>query len=390
MALKLFRLPVGSRKCVQGHTVLITDRGGKVRVMEVKDIAEVKWGRVTSSRSSASITITGSACRRQAKRLAQVEPRRHEVVIYRGSDRVWEGPIRYIKTTRNTITITAYDVLDYPQGRALTKYWPGPEDGGPSQMTKRVEDILRYELATAYTAPGTTDVIPAWEGIAPPIGVLAHLDIRHGPLLTTADTLPFGMTVLEHMTELARGGLDFTTVGRRIVVWDSSQPIGATRTLTEADIDGDPAIYADGDGLVTIQHVVTQPEANTPPSSTENVGSHARDIAYYGPWAKIHSRADEIGDSENVQVALTTQAKNLSAGSVPVPVDIQIGSSATLRIEGGLGINDLVAGIEIPVIAKLMGRDIQRTQRLQSLTVSETGDGESIQASIGNPTSEVV
>lgn len=390
MALEEFRRRVGDRPCVNGHTILITDRGGSNRYMEVKDVTEVRWSRLTDQRSTATITITGASCRRQEERLAGVEPRRHEVVIYRGDERVWEGPVRYTRTGRDKVTIFAADVLEYAAYRPLTKWWPGPDKGGPSLMTDRIEQILEYELTTDYLAPGTSRVVPSWETIDPPIGVIEHLDIRPGDILTRSEAFPFEMTVLEHMTNLARGGLDFTTVGRRIVVWDSAKAIGATRTMTEADIDGDPTIYANGEDLIAVQHVVGQPVQDAPPGDTANVGSYVRGFDFYGPWAHLHTRSDEDSESTTMQAALSTQARDLSAGGVPVPIDLNIGNSSSVRLDATLGINDLVAGVEIPVVARLMGRDIQRTQRLISLTVSETAQGESISANIGNPTNAEV
>lgn len=377
-----YRRPIGNANCVQGHTALITERGGATHIMELKDMTEIRWERVIDSRSSATITIAGSACRRQSKNLGSIEPRRHELVIYRGPDRVWEGPIRSVKLGRDSVVITAFDVLDYVQARPMTKYWPGPPIG-PSLMTDRVQQILEYELETDYIAPGTTTTIPAWENVDPPVDVLPYLDVRTGGILTTAEVEPFEMTVLEHLTNLARGGLDYTTVGRRIIVWDSAQPLGRARTMTEADIEGDPTIFSDGDELVTVQHVIGQPDEDQAPASTENVGSYVRDMSYYGPWAKIHTRSDEGGDSGAGQTALNTQARAISAGKVPVPVELQIGNSASLRTDGTLTINQLVAGIEIPLVARLVGREIRQTQRLEKLTVSETAQGESIQAAIG-------
>ena len=43
------------------------------------------------------------------------------------------------------------------------------------------------------------------------------------------------MTVGEHLRNLAEGGLDFTVIGRRLLIWDSATSIGRTRQLTDAD-----------------------------------------------------------------------------------------------------------------------------------------------------------
>lgn len=388
MPLPTSRIPIGSEKCVQGHRAVITDRGGGTPIMELKDISEISWGRATSAVSSATVVVTGASCRRQSAKFPRIKAKRHELVIYRGGLRVWEGPIRTRKIGRNRFTLTAHDVLAYVQGRPISKYWPGPDGGGPKSMTTRVQQILTYEMANSYVAPGTSPAatVPAWESISPAANVLPFLEVHSGDVQTTAEVLPFAMTVLEHIDDLARSGLDYTTVGRKIVVWDSAKALGQIRTLTEADIEGDPNLFSDGDELVTVQHVIGQADEDAPNTSTESVGSYVRDMGYYGPWAKIHTRSEEISETENVQVVLSTQARTLSAGKVPVPVELQIGSAASLRLDGSLTISDLVAGVDVPVVAKLMGVEIQQTQKLLSLDVSETANGESIKATIGQAT----
>lgn len=386
MAVDVSGRPSFGGDCVAGHTIIITDRGGSVRIMELKDVTEVRWSRAGQTRSTASVTITGASCRRQAEKVAKIEPRRHELVIYRGTQRVWEGPIRFVRSSRNAVTISANDVLDYLQARALTRWWVSDNDD--ELMTERADTIISDELTRNYVAPGTASTVPAWENLTPPIDVLPYLDVRPGVAETAAETLPFSMTVFEHLQELARSGLAFTTVGRRIIIRDASDPIGITRTLTENDIEGDPAIFADGEELICVQHVITQPADNTSPVSTANVGSVVKSTAYYGPWGRIHTRTDEIRAGANVQQALNSQARALAAGHTPVPVELQVGSGATLRLRGGLTLDDLVPGVDVPIVATLMGRTIQRTQRILSMQVVETSEGETIQVSIGGEGTE--
>lgn len=378
--------------CVQGHTVVITDRGGLSKLYQLDDLSLVQWERTVDDKSRARVELTGRACEAQSNVLAAIEPRRHEVVIYRGAERVWEGPI-VDKTLRpGSATILAADVLEYLDGRALSKYWPGPENGGPELMGDRIEEIINHELSTTYFSPGIEPsheaVVLAWEEVDPPANVLPYLEVRPGSVLTRTETLPFEMTVYEHLKNLARGGMDFTTIGRRILIWDSAEEIGRSPMLTNADFYGDPAVHASGEDLVVVQHVIAQPddsEEDYDPNSTDNVGSAIRGGIvpdnYYGPWTRIHTRSEDDGNAPS-QEALRTQALSVSVGRWPVPTQITMGSGTSLRLSDRLTAQHLVAGTTLPVRAEVYGRTVNQDMRLQSVTFQETGSGESISASL--------
>lgn len=382
---------IGDRECVEGHTIFVTDRGGGNRKMQLIDVSMVRWGRQLDDVSTARVEISGAACRRQSGNLAQIEPRRDELVIYRGDTRVWEGPIRSVEYGLDRVAISADDVLEYVFHRPLTKYWPGPDNGGPSLMGDRIEQIIQYELATNYIAPGASVSVPAWENLTPAINVLPYLDVRPGSVQTRTETYPFEMTVGEHLDTLARGSLDYTTVGRRILIWDRRETIGQTRILSEADFYGTPKIYASGGDLISVMHVVASMDEEDengdpiPPTSTEHVGSAIRDSEwFYGPWAKLHTRASEDSSNAPSQAALVTQALAQSAGGVPVPVDLAVSSGASLRLDHTLTILDLVPGVEMPVRAELYGRTIQQVLRLKSVSVTENASGEAVTVTLNS------
>ena len=391
---------VYGENCVQGHRVQIYDRGGKNRWRPLVDLAEVKWGRTRDGFTDASVTIAGRSCNAQAATLVGIQPRRHEIVVWRGSQRVYEGPVLQVATYRDRAVIMARDVGEYANGTALTQDYPW-ETGEPvpglqsALMTERIREIFGYELTEAYDMiVGTglaahTVTVPRWEGIDPPANVLAHLDIRRSEtLLTRSETFAFEMTLGEHLANLAEGGLDFTTVGRSIVMWDSATSLGRTRTITEADFDGDTEIILAGTDHYSISHVSAQRddtgEDADPADPAPSVGNAGGENDYYGVWTNIVSLASEDGADDPTQDALNSQAQRDQVGRTPVPVEIRVPQGATLRTNATLSINDLVPGVTMPVRATLNLRTIQQDQRLDAMTVTETAAGESIQVNLSS------
>jgi hypothetical protein len=375
--------------CVSIHSVMIHDRGGKNRLSEITNVGRVKWSRERDAISGATVTVYGRACEDQATILNKVRSRRHELVLYRGNDRVWEGPIVEVAWYADRVEIVARDVVSYLDGTPLSKAWPGPDRGGQYYMTDRIEDILDYELVTPYTMDvgiASPDVVtvPRWESSTPPANVLPFLDVRTGTVLTRSDTLPFQMTVGEHLRNLARGGLDYTTIGRQILIWDSADSIGQTRTLTEADFYGEVAVFESGTEFAAVAHVSAEGQ-----EEDENaVGSAGKSDTYYGPWTIIATLDDEEGADTPDQAALNTQARRQLVGKNPVPLEIRL-DSANLRLSHDLTIQDLVAGVQIPVLANMNLRKVSQMQRLNALHVEETPAGETIGVNL-IPAGEVV
>lgn len=237
--------------CVEVHSVYIADRGGKQRVAQLVDVESVQWTRVRDDVSEAVVAIRGAACSAQAAILANIEPKRSELVIYRGDERVWEGPVNRVGWHADWVEIAARDVADYVFGRPLSRTWDNSYPNTDT-VTGRMEEIIEYELThtfTYFSDDGRPVVLPAWENLTPPINVLPFLSVHHFPneARTSAETTPFQMSVGEHLDNFARtGGIDYTVVGRALHIWDVSRNLGQTRTLTEADFFGEVIVTAYG------------------------------------------------------------------------------------------------------------------------------------------------
>jgi len=378
-------------ECVEQHTAMIYDRGGKQKLHVLVDVASVRWGRVRDGKSAAEIVISGRACRAQTAVLNSIESSRHELVLFRGDERVWEGPIRVVKTYRNRAVITAVDIKEYLDFTSLTKDWPAPSGGGPNLMADRLSEIILYELTTPYTMETNqgTVTVPRWETIADPINVLPFFDAsRVGTVLTRSESKAFEMTVGEHMDNLCDGGLDYTVIGRKLIIWDSNLSIGQTRKVTDVDFYGDIEVGQYGVDHVSISHISAEREDEESGVSEQiGVGHAGAENAYYGVWETITSRQNE-STTQAGQTALNSQAQRGLTGRTPPPIEVRIPSGSGVKISHDLTFDQLVPGTILPISALLNIRVLHQTQRIDSVSVTESAGSETIQLSM-SPFGEV-
>jgi hypothetical protein len=134
------------RGTVKNHTVRIMDRGGQILFRQLVNLERVRWGRVRDDISDAAIRISGGSFDAQREWLARIHPMRHELCIYRGTDRVWEGPITLKQDGGSYMELHAKDVMHYANRTAMhaayTSAHPAVE-----HATTRAKRILDAELA---------------------------------------------------------------------------------------------------------------------------------------------------------------------------------------------------------------------------------------------------
>lgn len=365
--------------CTQ-HYAMIYDRGGTRRLGELKNLSRVQWNRDRDGTSEAEVIIQGTSCISARKLLKDISTKRHELVIFRGNDRVWEGPIYRIGDQGSRITVVAKDVTAYLFGTALSKVWDNSANSaaGPTEMTTRLEEIISYELQTSRTGRalgGGTVNVPGWETLDPPVNLLDHLVVHHFPneARTAARTLAFEMTVGEHLASAARSsGVDFTAVGRAIHLWDTSRNIGQTRTLTEADFYGDIIITEYGADHTQGAYVLGQ-------EGLYGETINADGLDFYGPWVTIYNAYNEEATAAPTQPELNSQSSRNVSGRSPSPVEVRVPDNSKLRLSETLRITDLVPGVRVPLLATLNARARDQDQKLDHLRVQEDGGvGETI------------
>lgn len=353
-------------QCVSGHTAFIYDRGGQRRISQVMDLSQVRWTRRRDEPSEAMIRVEGSACSRQAEMLSEIEPKRHEMVIFRGDERVWEGPVWRASWGADQVEIHAKDVTAYLFGTPLSREYSNTYPAVDT-VTGRIGAIIQEEMQ-------------AWEALSPPANVLPYLTVHHfvNEANTAMRTKPFEMTVGEHLDSLAqRQGIDYTTIGRAIHIWDTSRSLGRTRTLTEADFFGEIIITAYGADHTEVSYVVTE---------DGSFGSAGSPSAYYGPWTKIFTVYNEDGTDQPTQAELDSQAQRNLSGRTPVPVEVRVPDNSSIRLSHDLTLDHLVCGVQVPLRATLNARQLDQLQKIDLVTVTETSSGENVQITLSPAT----
>lgn len=367
-------------ECIQHHTAMIFDRGGQNRLGPVVDLSSLRYERARDNVSTASIRVEGDACAEQAEFLQSLRSHRHEMVIYRGQERVWEGPIHRIASHGSYTEIHARDVIEYLQHTPMSQRYNNSYPN-TTEVTTRIGNIIGFELSSNRTqlVNGSDYPVIAWENLDPPVNILPHLVVHHFPneARTTADTLPYEMTIGQHLHNLARqSGIDFTAIGRSIHIWDVSRSLGRIPiTLTEANFLTDVIVTEYGADHRQGAFIVAQSGNYGQYLNTDN-------LEYYGPWMDITTAFNEEGTEEPSQSELNSQAQRQVSGRSPVPLEVRVPDNSGVILSDSLTMNMLVPGTEVMLRARLNARPLTQMQKIDHVVVKEDSDGELIQLTL--------
>lgn len=345
------------------HTAYIYDRGATRRVGAITPLTFCQWGRVLDD-ISASIVRTTAIDWECAKMLAGVMPGRHELVVFRGTQRVWEGPITRLAYHRDYVEIEARDIMHYAYRTVLRN---GYDNSYPNIQTviQRCLNMLGGELSRK-------------EALDPPINVLPFVTAITTPndSRTSRKTIPKEATLFEDIDSLAQyAGMDYTVVGRRLLLMDTHTVFAKTQTVTENDFIGDVVITLYGMDLATEAWVLGQDPQDGGPTP---VGHYGGNDPYYGEWEVLDTPYNEGGEESVTQAALDSQAQRNVAGKNPTPLFVRLPEGSTLNPAGVLKISDLVPGVRVPLRATLTARKITQMQKLREVRVTEQEGGEKV------------
>lgn len=354
----------------ENHTVVVTDRGGVDVLFQLDKVNLVRWERVRDDISEAVIRVNnpGPSCCRD---LADIRTGRHELVIYRGKDRVWEGPISRITDAPDYVEIAARDVMYYA-ARTIMRQAYSNAHPNTDFVTERARKVMLAEMARK-------------EALSPPINVLPHLDVRTTPTTarTARSTKEYQMYVFDDLdTMAARSGMDYTVVSRRIVLWDVHESIGQTRPMTDSDFIG-PVIVTEYGAELCTYSAVTNGEGVWGASGVGPVGNPSVG-PYYGEWELLHTSFEE-GEAPSTDTTppsteeLRMQASRNLASRFPTPTVVRIPDSTVLNPQTtAITFDELIPGMWIPLTASGSCRKVSQMQKLDKVRVEESGTGERI------------
>ena len=340
------------------HSAFLYDRGGRHRLGQIEPLTSVSWERVRDDMSFGGFTSVFPTWECQDL-LSRAEPNRHELVIFRDGERVWEGPLSLLTLTTNQVTGQARDVLYYPMRTVCHADYSNANPNVATTLV-RASGMLTAELARK-------------EALDPPINVLPYLT----SLSTTFDSqtsrtsLAYQSTVFDDMDDMAaKSGLDYTVVGRRILLFDTHTVFHTTPTVDADDFLDSPVVSVYGMEGATTSYAT---------DGQGGWGVAGGPDPYYGEW-EITDAAYEEGSSADLpsQAELNSQAlRNLSQRN-PVPVVVRIPDNTSLSPRTRLTVEHLVPGVRIPLRIVLGRRTLVQTQKLDRVVFKETKDGETV------------
>lgn len=350
-------------KCTS-HRAYLFDRGGERRIAELTGLRNVRWGRTRDDMSVGNIFLQ-TPDRDCAQVVAQIEPMRHELVIYREGQRVWEGPVVRTNETGSVIEVDARDITQYLNRTIMRSGYNNsyPKIG---YATERLRKIITTEVARK-------------ESLDPPVNIIKYMVVttHKKTAKTSRKTVPYEKYVYEEMDSLAaKGGIDYTVIGRSLIINDVNDVIGQGPTLSSSDFDGDLSVSLYGMETAT-RNAVTD--------GLGKWGAFGGVDDYYGEIELLHTIYDEETttaqrEAENVTVAeMAAQARRNSSGRYPTPILIRVPEGSTLRSSKATEIMEyLVPGVQFLIRSDKTYRKVAQVQKLDSVTVEEDGTGERV------------
>lgn len=379
--------------------VFIYDRGGEVLRGEITGMTLLRYGRKRDDLSTCTIIINDFS-KDCGALLSDLRTWMHEIVVFRDGKRVWEGPVTRITDRPGQFEIEAQDVMVYLYRRIMRQ---GYND--------------TYRVVNGVASRGVSVVHRA---MVIAMNALAYDDPNVMPWLTEITTpgdarqmraVPdYAKMAWEEIDDLAAtAGLDYTTVGRRIMFWDTHRAIGKLPEMRDGHFSEPVHITEYGMQLANY-YAVTNNDGTwgaayrglTPTSTGTGIDNEldslqplsvydhqGRPIPPHYGW--VEQLVSAYGESEGVaRVDLTDEAKaeleeTLRKQAVrgiaarwPAPVVVRVPDNANIMPDVNIGFDQLVPGVWIPLRAQGRLRSLSQWQKLDTVTVEQTSSGELI------------
>lgn len=327
----------GPLGCIEDVVILATDKTG-TSIGEIP-YSRLTWRRALDNWSGTDITIPTNApdC---CAMLADLRPWRHEISVFRDGVLVWgPGPIVRLEFTRDEVTIFARDVLALLDKRVVMT----AQTYVDADLSTIAEGLIRDALSVDDH------------------GALAFLDVTPTGITGSRSYAVNDGPVMDLLVDLARVGLDFTALGKRIIL--GAAPFSRTGLLGCDDFLGTPGYIIDGLTLATSAVVL----------GNGAVGTAGGEDSYYGLLTVIE-RQDDITTTAGADEAA---ASIVAANNPPVTI-VQLPAPASLSPEAPVGINDLIPGATMPVAFDCLCPEVAQETIIIGLEVTVDAEGESV------------
>jgi hypothetical protein len=355
------------------HTIDIYRRGGKDHVGTLRGVTHVDWGRMRDDISTSKVIIQDwdIDC---GNLLAQLQTWAYEVVIHRdngySNDRVWEGPITLLTYETDKVTIQAKDVMGYAYRRIIKQQMKDSGTGNGTTVVDRARRVIQNVFA------------PDDPNILAYLRVLAQED----DAMQYRSTPAYSRTAFEEIDDMAaNAGLDYTCVGRSILLWGTKHRIGTLPEFTDADFAEAPIVSEYGMSMAN-RYVVS--DGNGVWGEATRLDVSGNDSTYglvemlSSTWASDSSEDSGTYTQEGLQTVIESFeefAERSISDRFPPPVVVRLPDNTSIQPGAVVSIQHLVPGVVIPLRSNSTLRSVVQSQKLDSITVTEEAGKESIQ-----------
>lgn len=354
------------------HRAFVYRRGGERLVGEITEITSLEWERVRDEISVSKIKVTGWS-KDCGALLAILQPWAYEVVIFRDNgfsqDRVWEGPITLLTYEADSVTIQCRDVMAYAYRRIIKQTMTDTATG--ATVVDRAKRILQNVFA-----PDDPNLL----------GYLTPL-VRSDDARQRRSIPAYARTAYEEIDDMAaNAGLDYTAVGRRIMLWGTRHRIGTLPEFRDSDLGHAPIVSVYGMSFAN-RYVVADGNGLWG-EATEGLDPVSGNDPNYGLVEILSSSWAADAEAESGEITAESQANNITSFKQfaqraisdrnPPPVVVRVPDNTSLNPDAAVSIQHLIPGVVIPLRSTGGLRSVVASQKLDSVRVSEQGGLESI------------
>lgn len=328
----------------------ITWRCGFPRLCSLIGVTNIYYSRVLDDISEAQITIsiagTDDIC---CECLRDIEPWCHELHITRDSQDVWMGPITEITYGYDTVTIKANDILEWLRVRVAELDLPAPQV--PTDLTEIAQQIIDVAFADDGDGPCALDYV-----VSESTGIVLDLIFP-----------AFTENAFEQLDQLSDLGLDFTVVGRSIILGPEDFPVAPIATLKDEHIIGEIELTKNGN-LQGNRWFVHWTGDNGLPAVAET------DVQCYGRIERLRSEDTALQTLEDATE--TAQIYVDAAATAPRLIEVPTGSQ--LAPETPWELREMIPGARVDVSLTKLCVDATQSFRLVGVEVNQDSEGEKV------------
>lgn len=347
----------GRLGCAGRYSAVLHWRGGGqvYTTAGLENLASLQWGRTLNAVSEAQITVTKRAMTPECcDAVGATEPWIHELTIYRDDALVWQGPVRRTVEDRDTFTVEGVDVLGWLE--KLVNTWfvryvaasgsdgPGPPPANGRYrrpVTEIAQNIIRLNLLESSLSDP-----PDWPHI---YDYIVRRDAT-GPIRFEKDgsgnATVWTEYVLFILDELTKRGLQYSTVGRSILLLDpTTSDTRPVARLSLDDVAGNVEVIRDGVSTATLAFATNQQTNDLTGGRTVVVGDTGTEYGRLDTLVRVQT--DQDAAPADVDEELTQAAQDALAGRRPTPIAISIPDGAQLSPTAPVQISELVCGWRI-------------------------------------------